>query len=206
MKVMRIIIWTLCVLIIGTIIYMTISTRTPEKLKYYLIKSPEIDEAYAELKNDMTIYEIDVHNAFVYDDAFHIERVYYLEDVGQLQVMLRCKNSKTQPLIENESLPFKTRITAVDTTGGESYRYVEASAEEVLGKSTGRYQYIMYSFDGIEIFFTNTIIRLGIYVNDKDGETDLSKADPLGEIAVYDGRQAISTSISKAEPKKFKLE
>jgi len=185
-KIMRWIFISFGLLLVAIVVFRSLATGTPKELQNYIIKSPEINEAYMNLKNDLTIYQIKPMNPFAAGAAFHdgdgisVDNVYYFEDVDNLQIIVRLKNNVIQPFISNSESPFRAELLVClydnvkwAKMGIPSYDDQEeitiksegcdVSAEEIFGKSTDRYQYIIYSFGGVNIDYLRTQVYLYLY-------------------------------------------
>jgi len=198
---------TFFILIVIIVVFRSISTsienRTPKELQNYLIVSPEINETYINLKDDFKIYQIDIQNPYIADndDSLVIESVYYLEDVKNLQIMIKCKNSAVQPLILNSESPFiafleiSTKSDDDDWFGSEPYEMstlgFSVSNEEIFGNNADKYQYLIYSFNDVEIDYINSLVTLNIFLNNKErnkqnyGAIITNEDNKLGQFAIY---------------------
>ena len=199
------------ILLVAIIIFRSIAEGTPKELQNYLIKSPEINEAYMNLKNDLIIYQIKPMNPFAAGADFHdgdgisVDKIYYLEDVDNLQIIVRLKNGAIQPfraelqLCTYDNVKWaKMGIPSYDdqteiTITSEGYG---ASAEEIFGRNTDRYKYIIYSFDGVDIDYLRTQVYLYLYTH----ENAL-----FGQFTVFDAitGDGITTPKKQIAAKKF---
>ena len=227
-KILKWTIYLTCLLILVIVVYRLISTGTPKELDHYIIRSPKIEDAYKNLKNDFKIYEIEVRSAFAMGDAMFIEKVYYLESAENLQITVRCKNLKLAQLIlselgtvgdqtrsNNPTSPLKMHLKhSVTADVGETdeteetleddtvqdYVILETVNAMTFGKSEDRYKYFVLSFDGVKIDYVKSTVRLYIFLADEENFPDEEAA--IARFTIFD----INTPKTKVQAKKFILE
>jgi len=219
-------VYSICILIIIIVIYRLISTATPKELKNYLINSPKIEETYKNLKDDFMIYQIDVRIPFALGDALFIEKVYYLESAENFQIMMRCKNEKLARLkLSSLDESFKvwlklstrkdtpetetsaeifTETTENTTESGDWITdcVIEPTTIKTFGKSSDRYKYYVYSFDGVKIDNVKSKVEFYIFDDDNSGEIIYDEENALVRFTMFD----INMSKKKVQMKKFTLD
>ena len=200
--VLRWIIYSVCIFTIAAVAFRLVTTGPPGELKNYIIKSESVKKAREESGNGLTVYKIDVRNSFSLGDALYIESVYYIESAENLQVTLRLRNGRFEEL-GGESpfwplLSVGIRETERDENTGPAVT-AEPSDEYSVGKTSDRYRYFVYSFDGVKIDYVNSVIRLYIFIEGDAGFPD--EGYSIARFTIFD----INMPKSKAPAKNFGL-
>jgi len=169
-SVLKWIVYSVCIFFAATLIFRLISTKTPGELKNYIIKTESVNAAYAKQKNELAIYKIDVRNSFALGDALYIESAYYIEDAENLQITLRFNNARL-PQLSGDSpfLPLLSVGMAEDEPEQTEHKDIHTT-----GKTTDRYRYFVYSFEGVKIDYAKSIVELFIFL---EGEENYPDAD-----------------------------
>lgn len=152
-RIIRWIIYSVCIFLITIVIFRVISTGTPGELQNYIIKSESVEKAYSEFKDELLIYKISMRNTFAVGDAFYIDSVYYIEDAENLQLTLRFKTNRSDRFGElypefsdSSEFPFKlylkvsytnTNINAGSETDIESEEEKQEETDEETFDLTG---------------------------------------------------------------------
>jgi len=223
------IVYSVCILIIVISVYRLISTAAPKELKNYIIKNEKIERIYTDLKEDFRIYKIDARTPFALGDAMFLDNIYYLESAENLQMTLRCKNSRIEQInsdspgvvgrynSEETPLIYYLKVSGaendadiadideIDDTGeyektaGPDYILLKPASQKTVGKNTDRYRYFVLSFDGVKIDYANTKVELYILRNGGDGENMFDGDDYFARFTVFD----VITPKSKIQAKKL---
>ena len=203
--------WTVyivCIFILATVIFRLITTGEPKELKNYIIKSGSVQRAYAEHKDALLIYSISVRNPFAVGDTFFLDNVYYIENAGNFQLTLRSKNSRTEKT-ERENFGYWLKVSKINTENTENpeneYDISDISEPVYAGyfeKNTARYNYLVMSFDNVEIDYANTKIELYIIGRTRDVYTEEDAIeDAIARFTIFD----VNTPKSKVQAKIFDL-
>lgn len=225
----RWIVYAVCIFIVAIAVFRLISTADPKELKNYIIESEKIEKAYTDLKEDFKIYRIDIRDSFSMGDALFVNNLYYLESVENLQITLRCKNSRFQDLLgsfnkANSIHPFKTylKVSAdiADIADGndkndetkestesedeisQDYIILEPVNESAFSKDTDRYRYFVYSFDSVQINYAKTKVELYVFENSPDSVALFDEEEYLARFTLFD----VNMPKTRIQAKKFKLD
>jgi len=167
----RVLGWITCsvsLIVIAIVIYRCASIGMPSELKNYILGSPEIEGARAELGEGFVMYGLDIRNAFGMGDAFYAANIYYLESAENLQLTLRCKTSRFRGLFDSPGEPGRPFAAYLKISGGEEGGEIvlQSAGEAKFGKNSDSYVYFVYSFDGVAIDYAKS--RLDLYIFDNE--------------------------------------
>ena len=181
-----------------------VSTGLPKELKNYIIKSDKIEKAYKNLKDDFKMYKIDIRGAFSMGDALFVDNVYYLESVENLQLTMRCKNSRIANINSdlNSLIPLFRYYLKVSLDVDTDYIMLEPVNQSAFGKETDRYRYFVLSFDDVKIEYAKTKVELYVFMNDSDDEAAFDEDDYKARFTLFD----VNMPKTKLQAKKFKLD
>ncbi|MCL2095875.1 MAG: hypothetical protein FWH10_03110 [Oscillospiraceae bacterium] len=195
--VMRWIIYLICVIILGSVIFRTVSMRAPGELKNYIIGSESVANAYIELGESLGVYKISVRNPFSGGDALFADNIYYIERAENLQLTLRFKTSRLDGGNLNVSTPFRAvlKVSGDDSDSEDLFGAVDIKS---FGRETARYRYFVYAFDNIKIDYANTKIELYIYL-ESDIDTDRNPDEIYGEISPVGRFTLFDVNMPKSE-------
>jgi len=214
LKIIKWMIYLLCILILAVLIYRFVSTGLPKELKNYIIKNPEIEETYNKLKDKFKIYKMDIRNPFGWGDALFIENVYYLENAENLQFTMRCKTNRFEYFSDSINSASSIRafgaylkvseITGVDETSdaAQNYIVIEHNHSQQFGEFTDRYIYFVFNFDGVKIDFENSRVELYIFTNSFSDVAPFDEDKALARFTIFD----VTMSMTKMQAKKFNLD
>jgi len=162
-------------------------------------------------------------------DALFVDNIYYLESAENLQLTLRCKNSKiglmyldhlgTVGIVDSadsEMSPFKfyLKVSSVNTDAdakidetdenntSPDYILLETVNESSFGKDKDRYRYFVLSFDDVKIEYAKSKVELYVLKYSIDGETVFDENESVGRFTLFD----INMPKTKIQAKKFKLD
>lgn len=210
-KILRWVIYLLCILIIIVVIYRSISIGAPKELENYIIKTPGIEESYKNLKDKFKIYEIDLRNPFGWGDALFIAKLYYLEDAENLQVTMRCKTGRFEFLSDSfwgasSIRPFAayvklSEMTADDKPEIDSARdnIIYSYLSNMFGNYSDKYIYYVYSFDNVKIDYEKSKVELYIFTNSPSEITRYDEDKALARFTLFDANM----TRTKLQAKKF---
>jgi len=169
-KSLRWTVYIVCIFFIGIFAIRLFGTSHPGELKNYIIPNEKIKASYAELENDFKIHQLQIRDVFTLGDALFASNVYYLESADNLQLTIRCKNSSLNELNERYNTdiekPFGYYLKIYNdfTNNQNDYIIITASNEEMFGKPSDRYSYIIVNFDGVEIDVDSADIKVELYL------------------------------------------
>ena len=180
--IIRWIIYSVCIFIIAITAYRLIASGAPDELKNYIITSDKIEKAHLtaiSAKDEFKIYKIDIRDSFAIGDAIFADNIYYLENAENLQLTLRCKNSRLQAMfgyVPDDEVTISLRppffkyylkVSSVNPDADidessyiQDYVVLETVNESAFGKDSDRYRYYVLSFDGVQIEYATTKVEL----------------------------------------------
>ena len=220
-RIFKWIVYSVALVIIGIVAARLIATSTPGELKNYIISSNKIERAYnisVDAKDEFKIYQIKLRSPFGLGDNLFINNVYYLENAENLQLTLRCKNSRFENLSGSF---FKVYLKVTDTSGvfeidvetGELNEAPENASkawhsviletvnQDIFGKNSNRYMYFVYSFDDVKINYADTKVELYVFDNSSGDITEFDEDKALARFTLFD----VNMPKLKINAKKFKL-
>jgi hypothetical protein len=202
-RVFRWITYTISILVILITIYRCATIGMPSELKNYIIGSQKIEQAYAELKDDFAMYDVEMRNPFGAGDALFVGNVHYLESTETMQLTLRCKTSRFPQLLgsdESAPAPFGAYLKISSTSEGEDADYVilDSAREAGFGKNKDNYVYFMHSFDDVAIDYANSKIELYVF---KAASAAFDEDEALARITLFD----VNMKKTKVQLKDFAI-